>query len=240
MKKLLFPILFLLQSACFSQVAFYPAAYVRLTLNLTNAVIICDGNSLTYGDHASNQATTSYPAVLQTLVPFNTNGAVVTNKGVNGRTTPQMLANVTTGIDVLYNPAVTNIILVWEGTNDLANNTINGTTAYNNLVSYCTTERAKGFKIVIATIIYRDQTIITNPSGKSDSEFNTERLAANALIRANWTSFADGLMDLANEPGLMAYNPSDGFNYYYLDHVHLLDAGYARVAYLFKQKILTL
>lgn len=55
-------------------------AQTTATKEKMKAIIVCDGNSLTYGSQSSNPAAKSYPAVLQTLLPLHTNGTIVNIK----------------------------------------------------------------------------------------------------------------------------------------------------------------
>lgn len=82
-----------------------------------------------------------------------------------------------------------NIEVVWLGSNDLAsgigsNFVVNDT--FNSLANYCQARRVAGFKVIIMTILPR-----------TTSGFNTLRNQLNPLITANYTSFADGLADVA-------------------------------------------
>jgi lysophospholipase L1-like esterase len=53
------------------------------------------------------------------------------------------------------------------------------------------------------------------------------------MIRDNYTDYADGIVDIANESGFTAYNTTN----YYMDHIHLNDTGYAAVAAFAATKI---
>lgn len=190
-----------------------------------NKRIICHGNSLTYGASTTNPATKSYPGLLQAEPNIVALNGKVYNKGVNGQTTPQMIANGAAEVDSLYDSTVRTILIGWEGGNDLANNIITGTEAYNNLVTYYNARRTANprIKIIAITIPYRDQTLFTHSSGKSDATYNAERLIMNNLLITNYTAFSDAILDLATKPGFTAYNAGDGL--YDTDHLHFLDFG---------------
>jgi lysophospholipase L1-like esterase len=208
--------------------------------NFNNAVIVCDGNSLTYGYRASDQATTSYPARIQQAAPFATDGTTVYNKGVNGQTTQQMIDDADTDIDPLYNGSVKSILVAWECGNDLYYNG-DATAAYTRFVTYCQDRRAAGWKVIAVTLPYRDHSLddgVTpgvSPAGDDDAAYNTKRLTINSNIVANWETFADGLANIATNPGLSSYNTT-----YYYDRIHFNDDGYQLVADLILPVILTL
>lgn len=203
-----------------------------------NAVIVCDGNSLTYGHQASNPATTSYPARLQQAVPFSTNGTVVTNKGVNGQETQDMIDDAAADIDPLYNASVKSIVVAWEVGNDIYYNG-DATAAYNRFVEYCQDRQAAGWKVIAVTVPYRDHSDCcggVTPAGDNDAAYTAKRLSVNASIVANWATFADGLADIADNANLSSYNTT----YFSADRIHLTDAGYQLVADLILPVILTL
>ena len=180
---------------------------------LLPALVACDGNSMTLG---SGQ--TPYPTQLAALLgPAYT----VDNFGIGGQTTPQMITGAPTEIDPLYSANNTdNIVVCWEGTNDIVVNSASAVTAYNNLVTYCQARRTAGFKVVILTILPRN-------SGGAQPTFDADRLAANASIVANWATFADALADVAADSRI-GNAPPNGT--YFTDGTHLNSAGYAIVA----------
>lgn len=200
----------------------------RIGIDFTNAHIVCDGNSLTYGYQSSNPATKSYPAVLATLSPWASNGATITNKGVSGQTTADMSADATMDIDPLYSSSVASVLVAWEIGNDLY---FNGDTAaaYSRFVSYCTARRAVGWKVVVITVPYRDHSVVNggvSPAGDNDATYNLKRDSINVRLRANWPTFADAIYDLAADANFSSYNTT----YFNADHVHYTDVGYAYIA----------
>ena len=191
--------------------------------------IVCDGNSLTWGTGATTvngYPTADYPNQLYAL--YNQPINVLSNLGVGGQTTAQMIADAATKIDVLVGNAWAKpIVVCWEGTNDIAIGGLDGVAAYANIVTYCQGRRAAGFKVVVCNIMARNQA----------SPFETRRLVANALIAANWATFADVLVDIAGTASLSNYSDT---TYFSADGVHLNDTGYGVVAALVKAAIDTL
>ena len=203
-----------------------------------NAVVVCDGNSLTQGFMSTNPPTKSYPAVLQKLFPFNVNSGVVTNKGVGGQTTQQMIDDAATDIDPLYNGSVKSILVAWECGNDLYFNG-DATGAYNRFVEYCQDRQAAGWIVIAVTVPYRDHSVTdggVSPAGDNDEVYNTKRLAINTNIVNNWETFANGLFDIAANSDFSSYNTT----YFSSDRVHFNDSGYDLIAHLILPIILTL
>lgn len=175
------------------------------------------GNSLTLGFGTSSTTTMSYPAQVMQILESSD---VYYNLGVNSQTTPQMAAQAAAVVDPKYNSSIVNRLIVWEGTNDLFTGA-SAATAAQNLNDYCTARRAVGFKVVIVTIL----PLING----ADPTFDTDRKAANAIIRSTWTTYADGIADVALTSGDVLENPNNAA-YFYTDKTHLIDAGAEVVA----------
>ena len=141
-------------------------------------------------------------------------GLVMKNLGVGGQTTRMMAADAATEVDPLCDPArPANILVCWEGTNDLfvgGAPPYDARRAYLRLAAYCEARQRAGFRVVICTVL---------PRGRS-AAFYQARNALNAELRAHWRSFADALADVGAESDVT----------YYRDTVHLTAAGYAIVA----------
>jgi lysophospholipase L1-like esterase len=205
---------------------------------LENANIVCDGNSLTYGYKASNPPVTSYPSVLNTLAPLDANGATVVNKGVNGQTTGEMIADAASDIDPLFDAGRPSILVAWEMGNDLF---FNGVVAdvQDRFESYCLSRKAAGWTVVVLSLPAREHSVVSggvSPAGDNDAAFNIKRELLNVWLRDNYTDFADGLVDLDADDRLANYNET----YFDEDKVHLVDAGYAVVAELVVETLLSL
>jgi lysophospholipase L1-like esterase len=199
-------------------------------LSLENAVIVCDGNSLTQGTGASNPATTSYPARIDASAGFET--ATIYNLGVSGQTTQQMIDDAVGQVNPLYNASVSNVLIAWEVGNDLYYNG-NVSAAMSRFWSYCDARRAVGFKVIVVTCPPRDQ---ATTFGDNSAQYNTKLNEANALILSDYTSHADGVVDLASDSRFAGYN----LTYYDADKVHFTDAGYQVIADLIKNRIINL
>lgn len=173
------------------------------------------GDSLTEGLAVA----TPYPFLVQKPSTFTT-----LNLGVSSKTTANILAESDyVNATHLGTNKADDIIVVWAGSADLyiSVGTSDAITTFNNLKAFCLKEKALGSKVVVLTMLPRpNNTVVFS---------KTEYLAYNALIRAHWTEFADGLADVQLDPTI----GTDESNYntaYYADTVHLTQAGYAIVA----------
>jgi lysophospholipase L1-like esterase len=193
--------------------------------------LVFDGNSLTSGTQSTEGR--NYPAQTAGLLSNAGRNVRVRNLGVAGQTTQQMSADAATDVDTLLSRDGLNICVAWELTNDLVVNEPTAQAAYDNFVTYCQGRRAAGFKVVAVTGSPR------SASG-TPSDFETKRLAANALIRANWATFADALADAGADSRIGDTGDELDTTYYNADKVHMNNAGYGVVAGIVKDAILTL
>ncbi|MEE4276324.1 MAG: hypothetical protein V2J16_10720 [Thermoleophilia bacterium] len=91
---------------------------------------------------------------------------------------------------------------------------------YRDVVTYCRARRAKGFSVVVVTLLPR-----TTPAA-----FEQLRQRYNRLLRENWVSFCDGLADVAADGRIGDCGDNLDRTYYRKDGVHLTDAGYGVMA----------
>lgn len=104
--------------------------------------------------------------------------------------------------DARINPHATNIIVCWCGTNEGSINDASATHAAQ--AAYCAARRAAGWKkIVVGTAMDR-----------SDQGTHAWRNSLNALIRANYTTYADGLIDVAADSRIGADNAYTDATYF--------------------------
>lgn len=184
-----------------------------------NSRLVFDGDSNTLG--VGTIGGQSYPAqVVAILGGGNPNN----NFGVNGKTIVTMIANAPSQIDPLYNAAHGRDTVICEGgSNDIAFATGQATTTYNNIVIYCNARRAVGWRTYVMTILPRSDVGI-------QPNFEVDRQAINADIRANWNTFADGLIDIAANTSIGDTGDETNTQYYASDRVHINSAGSAIVA----------
>lgn len=108
-----------------------------------------------------------------------------------------------------------NIIVYALGTNDLAAKASTATT-YSNIQTTCAAYRTAGFKVIVATILPRNNIF---SGGQNTAGFAADRATVNASIVANWASFADGLVDIGADP-IMGPNAAADDSTLYRDSVH--------------------
>lgn len=177
------------------------------------------GNSLTQGQGASTPGVTSYPGVLKTLLTAaGYTSRDVHDRGLGGATTADFINGFFTNEFQFVDSAFECSYLVFF---EVRNSTrsLDATTVYNEHVKYAQIAKGRGFTVVVCTA----------PPTDGDAVGQGTAGAVNAMIRANWRSFADKFIDLELVPqftpaGSVA-NPT-----YYSDGVHLTDAGYAIIA----------
>jgi lysophospholipase L1-like esterase len=190
---------------------------------LNDGLVACDGNSLTGGSGAT--AGCDYPAVMSdnlAALPFGV--WVVENLGDGGETIEDMLTSAPTEVDVLYDATrAHNICVVWEGCNAIGTLGYSGVELEAALETYCLARKAVGWEVVILTVL---------PFGGATARLTYEpkRVAANALIVANWAGYADALADVAADTDIGEDGDQDNPTYYNVDMWHMTDAGYAIVA----------
>jgi lysophospholipase L1-like esterase len=187
---------------------------------MMSTIVICHGNSLTNGYGAGEGQ--NYPTQLGALLGA---GFAVGGRGVNGVGTWYLSAEAPTIIDPQYDPVnfTNNIVIVWEITNDLATGT-SGAEAVSRIWDYCAARRAVGWKVMTMTVLPR-----------YDTDIAAQRTIANTLLRNNWASNCDGLIDIGDNATLQTIIAGQGN-----DGVHLSAEGYGIVAQAAKGAILTL
>jgi lysophospholipase L1-like esterase len=195
-------------------------------VSLTNANIVADGNSYTQGN-----GYTPYSTLIMQSAPFSTNGATMQNFGVGGQTTAQMLSDQSSQVLSLYTSGKANIILFQEGGNDLY---FNGRvdSALARVKRYCDNARAAGFKVIVSTLIHREQTTMF---GDTPTQYNTKIDQFNTALLAD-SSFYDG----AIQPHLEAIFSTYSSGGYDADQVHPNDTGQAKYAELYRAALLAL
>lgn len=198
---------------------------------LNNAEIDFDGNSLTAGQGAT--AGMDYPSqLIALLTTLGITGISWNNFGVGGQTTAAMASDAASQVDTQITSGVQNILFAWEIGNDIYFNG-NVSTAQTAFANYCTARRAAGWKVIVFTLTPRNQ---SSSFGDSISAYNAKLTSANTWLRANWTSFADGIVDIAADSRMDDYTDST----YFSDGIHYTNAGYGVAAELGQTVLLSL
>jgi lysophospholipase L1-like esterase len=193
-------------------------------------LVVCEGNSLTYGTGAAVPASQSYPAQLQARLG---QGWKVLNLGIPRQTTEQMLIGYRSsfarvGRVLAQLPNTTHrwtIDVVWEGTNSIRAFG-SGQAAALKMRQFVALRHSERFKVIVLTALPGD-----NPK-QVPPEFEAQRRVYNALIRKN-VAGADLVVDIASDPRLMDTSSS----YFSSDHFHLSQEGYELISALVSQAV---
>lgn len=140
------------------------------------------------------------------------------NQAVSLDTTITMLSRANFTDAMLDTRNASNWLTVLCGKNNLLVLSMSAADTFSQLAEYCQYRRAAGWKVGICTLL---------PS--TIPGYNALRNAVNALIVANWTTFADALIDLAANPDI-GPDLAAGDLTYYSDGSHLTATGQTRYA----------
>ncbi len=177
--------------------------------------IVFEGDSLSVGTGGTHA-----PDYYVTLPLVNGQAFKKTNVAVYGKTMAEMSQQASKNIEPLYNPrAIMNVLVIWGCINDVRHRGGTPEACSATLADLAERERKQGWKVLVGTAI--------DWAGDPGS---AQRNVLNGLIRQNWKTFADGLIDFSEDPNLDATGASGNLQYYQPDGVHLTDAGYIRVA----------
>lgn len=186
--------------------------------------VVIDGNSHAIGYLGTNSSAIHDGFSATTYAPKSQDSI---NMATAGIATPALITRAASRIDTLYNTSINvnkRIVIVWEGTNDLAL-TSNRTDvqAYNNLKTYCQARKAAGWKVIIGTILPR------TPTGASNTNYETYRLSVNTMIRNAFLAnegWADAIADVGGDATIGATGAYSNTTYFATDGIHLKDAGH--------------
>ena len=194
--------------------------------------LICDGNSITQGNSASNANLTAWPPVCRELLISSQAAShsekywLVKNVAISGNTTGQRAAAFNTDVQPQFSTAYgRNIVTFFEVSNDVITNAATLNTAITNVQAYVTQARNSGWEVMLSTV--PPTTTTTNSANIVIPQFNT-------WLRDNptWSDFP--IVEIANHASLS--NPANT-TFYNVDGLHMTDAGYAVVAGLFHDAI---
>nr|WP_321409344.1 hypothetical protein [uncultured Carboxylicivirga sp.] len=209
-------------------------------INLQNANIVVDGNSLSTSQGGGDP----YSTTLQSLLNADDYNVTVANVSVGGQTTLAMISDFATEVAPLYDDQKENILLAWEIRNHLVVNSPTVQEAYDQFVNYCNLANQVGFKVVIGTVMPSWTATYKGDSTVTGYELlDSDRLAANVLLRNNYTQFAIGLADIGATTGLKDFHdneeegyvfsatrPTTSANGYFADGTHNTASGKAIIA----------
>lgn len=176
--------------------------------------IIFDGDSLTYGCYATPNNNYADKVRVAALAGWD-----VYNLGSPGYTIDSLVARAAVNVDPLFSPGYKNIVVIAAGTNNLtAGNT--GAAIHTTISNYCTARRAAGWKVAVTTIPARQY-------AGDPGDLETRRGDCNTLIRANYLTYSDALIDIAANASIGPYAQALDATYFFSDHLHMVDGGFA-------------
>lgn len=174
-----------------------------------------------FGDSLTAGCDGSHPPDYYITMP-TWNGQIITKNsaGIGGRTLLNMADNVCNSLSPFFATySGLNIVVLWGGINDIGS----GATAqetYSRLVALSKHLKAQGWIVFVCTL--------TSAKG-----FEAQREAFNAIVYANWWTFADNLIDLAGNANIGADGAWANGTYFQTTGsaigIHLTDAGYTMV-----------
>lgn len=125
------------------------------------------------------------------------------------------------------------VVVIWEGTNDMSNNSLSGQAAFDLLVTFVTTVRGYGAEVVVCTVTARDK------AGDA-ADLMTRIGDYNTLVRNNSVTYNYTVCDLAADPLFDARADCSNTTYYDADKIHLATAGQDQVITLLTSTLTTL
>lgn len=138
-----------------------------------------------------------------------------TSLAIAGRTQTQINSSLSTNIT--SKARHNDIIVLWEGTNDMYVNDLSGADAYANLITYRNAVIALGVKLVVCTVIARDYV-------DDDVDLMDRIDAYNALVMAN-TGLFDGVCALHQDVAFNERADASNTTYYNADKIHQAQGG---------------
>lgn len=188
----------------------------EVTVATCDSVIVLLGNSQTVGIDGAIPYSTYLAANL------NSNWYIV-NRGVSGRTTPEITANLsTTTIPLLLAGNVLNVVWIQEVMNQIYYNAT-GAQAWASLVACCAAVRGLNRTFVGVVLPQPDRNDFPNSStipgtpAQQRLFYQTEYAAFMAMFLPNWRSICDGYIDLSQDPRSAIISNA---TYYNTDGVH--------------------
>ena len=186
-------------------------------------VLVTDGDSRTCGWNCSYEY--PYWPLLSLDKSF-----IISNTAVGGLSTTDLVSKAEEEVDPKLSVLSRfNIVVCWAGVNDILVHNSPAGTVYDNLVSYCTERKEKGWKVIVCTEVSMRG---IGPIGVCDSL----RMALNDSLRANWVDFADGIADLGAHKSI-GYLGAFKDTTFFCDGVHLTNAGTFCVAEVISKSI---
>lgn len=188
--------------------------------------VIFEGDSLTVGvpyytgSQLNDLTTQAIPNQVSRILGGMAN---YRNVAASSETVAQMITQGAAQIDAYHNSYMSNVAILIGGVNDI-NTGSSAEATYEAIVSWHNARHAAGFKTIAVTIPAFVWSGVDNHS--------VDREAANVLIRTNWRTFADGIVDLGGNVIFGSAAATLDTTYYQSDRTHWTIAGQAAAARL--------
>lgn len=188
-------------------------------MTATITLLVAEGDSFTVGFGSASGQT--YPHQVNGYFP---NRLHIVNRGTNGnRLDPDMIAAAQVAeVDSQFQ--TNGVLLMFGGGNDIYFGATAAAT-YATLVTYCQARQAAGWKVVVFSYLPRE-TEVVSPA----NSVYTQRIALNALVRANWQTFANGYVDWESDSRIGVPGAWADTTYWMVDGTHPNTAGYGVIA----------
>lgn len=207
----------------------YLGTYYGITVDSgAKRLVICDGDSLTAGTGSTGGNT--YPAQ---MIAALGSGYEAINDGTGGHTVVQMLAAVASLDEYIAVTRPRVYYVGWGGGNDIYTSGTDAGALFSLYVDLCRGRRVSGAKVVACTQLPRS--IVSTPA-----YYERQRLAFNAMVRAQWRTFADALADMGADATIGLAGSEMNTTYYDPDRVHMTNAGYAVVEGIVRAALLSI
>jgi lysophospholipase L1-like esterase len=191
-----------------------------------STLIVCDGDSNTDVVVPLATISTVYPGLLS--IDYAGKAEVI-NVGIGGKKAIDLITDEPTTIDPFFVGNYANkVVTIMVGINHSG---ADSATVYGHIRTLCLARKAIGWKVVICTF-----TPIT-VQGDYPVWQETYRQEVNALIRANYTEFADALADVGADETIGVFGSQENLTYYSADEIHLTEAGHEIVRDIVKAAI---
>ena len=178
--------------------------------------LIFEGNSLSNYD-ATSTVEYQYYVPKTTYIGLLANNVAFQSFAIAARTTTQIVASEATNIlPYVYRG---DIIILWEGSNDLYVNSLTAAQAFANIKTYIQA-LPTGVKVIVGTVIARDYSL--DPADL----MNTRIPAFNTLVRDSAATYKYTVADFAANSIFDARADCSNATYYKADKIHLIQAGY--------------
>jgi len=178
-----------------------------------------EGNSLFDLGSADSSATSNYGfeyVPSQAYSQLLGNNLAMFSFAISGQTGTQILAAASSKI--MNNLQSNDIVVYWEGTNDMYLNALSGASAFANVVGWLNLVTTKTNKIIIGTVTARDY--VSDPG-----DLMTRISDYNALVRSNASTYGYSVWDIGAELIFDTRADASNATNYFTDKLHHTKVG---------------